>query len=147
MLFSLFIDLFCITIFKFNSMTQFQLVRKVLHGAVGRPRGWFVMCYNGKQKFVFWNKRSKEVKNSFLFFIDVKLDFMWFAHHFDAFCFSIFRPLFFRREQKPRKNAFRTAKRMFAFFYRMRFLCDLAQFVFPILCIIHRNCRIDVTKT
>ena len=64
------------------------LIRKVLHRAVGPPRGSLLMSYNGISFIII--KKSKRVKKNVLFFIGVKLDFMRLAHHFATFLFDFF---------------------------------------------------------
>ena len=53
----------------------------MLHGAVGPPRGSLLMSWDAD---CFVGKKSK-TKILYIFFIDVKLDFMRLAHHVDTF--------------------------------------------------------------
>ena len=94
----------------------------MLHGAVGLPRGWLLLSYNGfflKKKS---RKRSKIKKTFSSFFIDVNLDFMNLAHHFDRFFLLRFLDRFFffilrfqhyccRPEKKTLQIQLKTAKK------------------------------------
>ena len=95
-------------------------------------------------------EKFKKIKTSF---IDVKLDFMRFMHHFNVFSFD-FRPCFLyfsisplllrtKKKKKTAQNRLKPAKTMVELFLDA-FLCDLAQFFFFFF---YRSCRIDVTKT
>ena len=86
LIFNIFFD--CLFSVLSIMVTSQEVLQEVLHGAVVPPRGWPLMSYNG----IFFLKKVEKVKK--IFFIDVKLDFMRLAHHFDTFFFRFSDRLF-----------------------------------------------------